>query len=314
MITHSYRIKGTSTLSIAIAAFACAVLLSCTVIPTSASASTGLTVQPIKMSYTLTPGQTVTDTINLTNAGDDTVVYPNVEDFVPLAGTTNINVTDRSGGVTSVMDWVSVKEPSQFDFKKGEARVVQFTITVPKDAEPGGHFGVILFKAVDEASANQSLKIGTQVGVLILVTIPGNHLQKGHITAFKTDSFIQGGPVKFVTTFQNDGTVHFEPKGTIIIKNMFGRVVGSVPVQGQIVLPTGVRDIPSIWPANLLFGPYTAGISLYDGDGNLMTAQAVHFFALPVWYIVIFIGVFLVIYSIIVFLKKKVNFSVSLKK
>ena len=95
---------------------------------------------------------------------------------------------------------------------------------------------------------------------------------------------------------------------------MFGRVVGSVPVQGQIVLPTGQRDIESIWPANLLFGPYTATISLYDGEGTLMTADAVRFFALPILYIVIFLGIFIALYVVILFLKNKVNFSVSLKK
>ena len=311
-MTTNHHIAASRPATVAASFFLFAVIA---LVPaSSAQASIGLTVQPIKMSYTLTPGQTVTDSINLTNAGEDAVVFPKVEDFIPIAGSSNINFLDRSGGATSVLDWVSIKEPAQFDFKKGEAKVVEFTITVPKNAEPGGHFGVVFFKAVDKTAAAQSLKIGTQVGVLVLVTIPGNHLQKGKIIGFKTPSFIQHGPVDFTTTFENTGTVHFEPKGTVIIKNMFGRVVGSVPVQGQIVLPTGQRDIVSIWPANLLFGPYTATISLYDGEGTLMTADAVRFFALPVWYIVIFLGIFVLLYAVILFLKKKVNFSVSLKK
>jgi len=314
MINNSHSV---SSLASRIGAFGIAAFLLVFTISshaTPAHAGTGLTVQPIKMSYTLTPGQSVTDSINLTSAGGDAVVYPSVEDFAPIAGSNNINFLDRSGGATSVMDWVSIKTPTQFDFKQGEAKVVEFTITVPKNAEPGSHFGVILFNAVDKVSANQSLKIGTQVGVLVFVTVPGSHLQKGKIDSFKAPSFVQKGPIDFTIRFENTGTVHFEPKGTITIKNMFGRTVGSALVQGQVILPTGVRDIVATWPANLLFGPYTASINLYDGDGDLITADSVHFFALPIWYIIIFIIVFLALYAVIVFLKKKVNFSVSIKK
>jgi hypothetical protein len=283
---------------------------------TAEASGTGLTIQPVKASYTLTPGQSVTDNIILKNPSIDAFVTSSVQDFLPIAGSSNLEFVAKAAGVTSVVDWIKVDAPKGgFQFKAGADINIPYTLTVPKDAEPGSHFGVIFFLAQDaNGAAGQSLKIGTQVGMLVLVTVPGSHLQKGTIDSFTTSGFIQHGPVHFDITFENTGTVYFEPKGTITITNMFGSTVGTVPVNGQVVLPTGKRDITADWPVNLLFGPYNAAISLYDGDGNVISANNVHFFAFPVWYIVSILILLILLYVIFVFLKRKVSFSVSLKK
>ncbi len=282
---------------------------------TANAASTGLTIQPVKASYTLNPGESITDAIILKNPGIDAVVTPTVQDFIPVKGSSNLEFVSKAAGVTSVVDWIKIDAPAGgFPFKSGSDISIPYTLTVPKDAEPGSHFGVIFFKAEDASAKSGALKIATQVGMLVLVTVPGSHLQKGTINSFTTDSFIQHGPVDFKILFDNTGTVYFEPKGTITITNMFGHKVGDVSVNGQVVLPTGEREIDTQWPANLLFGPYNATVSLYDGEGSLITANSVHFFAVPIWYILSLLVILVILYVIFVFLKNKVSFSVSLKK
>ena len=307
-MTHTRR----NIASIAITALAAFFLLS----PLFSQAATGLTVQPVKFLYTVNPGQSVTGNISVTNAGgSEALVTPSVQDFVPTAGSSNIQFVGKAPGVTSVEDWVAIQAPPQgFNLKIGETRQVRFTITAPKDAEPGSHFGVVLFRATDASEAGQSLKVGTQLGVLVLVTIPGSHLEKGKIDSFTTKGFIQKGPVSFDVMFENTGTAYFQPQGTITITNLFGKMVGTVPVNGQIVLPSGNRDITATWPAGFLLGPYTASLSLANSAGDSVGTATVHFFALPIWYILAVIAILVIIYLIIIFLKKKVNFSVSLKK
>jgi len=290
------------------------VLLSLTVSYGVAEASTGLTIQPVKVSYTINPGEKVTGTITLTNAASAAMVYSSIEDFIPTAGSSGIQFVGRAPGVTSVRDWITLDSSKDFSFKVSETKDITFTISVPKDAEPGSHFGVIFFKAVDEKAVSAQLKIGTQIGMLVLVTVPGNRLQQGRIDAFSAPGFVQKGPVSFTISFENTGTVYFEPKGEIVVRNIFGKIVATVPVEGQVVLPTGVRDISVVWPAGFILGPYSAGLSLYDGDHNLLTADTIHFFALPIWYLLSFIVILVALYAILVFLKHKVNFSVSLKK
>ena len=282
---------------------------------TKTDAGTGLTIQPVKISQTINPGDEIQGKIYLANASeDDVIVTLKVEDFIPSAGTSNIQFIGRAPGLTTVRDWVSVDEKTEFVFKKGEDKTIPYTIRVPKDAEPGGHFGVVFFKAVKKSDSEQQLKVGTQVGMLIFVTVPGNHLQKGEVKAFTAPKFLTSGPVPFILTFENQGTVHFEPKGSITIKNIFGKTVASVPIEGQVVLPTGIKDLHVQWLRTLLFGRYTADVALYDGDGALMSAESLKFWVLPIGYIIGVLVAFILLFLFFRFLSKKLSFSISVKK
>jgi hypothetical protein len=283
--------------------------------PMLAHGATGLSIQPVKISQTLKPGQEVSGKILLSNASDEDVnVDVKVEDFIPTAGAESLQFVGRAPGVTSVRDWVTLEGGSTFLFKKGESREIGYTIKAPLDAEPGGHFGVAFFKATKASEANAELKVGTQVGMLMLVSIPGNHLQKGNILEFTAPKFLQVGPVPFTIKFENTGTVHFEPKGTIKITNMLGKEVGSVPIEGQVVLPTGVKNLNLQWNTKgFLLGRYTATANIFDGEGNELSGGTISFWAVPIWYVIGFIVCFVVLFFIIKFLKSRVSISINVK-
>lgn len=283
--------------------------------PALAFASTGLSIQPVKVSVTLNPGEIAEGTILLTNASDEAVqVDSSVQDFIPLAGADTIQFVGRAPGVTTVRDWITLDMPATSPLGKSEAKEVHYTVRAPADAEPGGHFGVAFFKAVP-GTATGSLRVGTQVGVLIFVTVPGNHLQKGTIRDFSVPAFVQGGPVPFLMNFENTGTVHFEPKGTITIRNMFGQIAGIVPIEGQVVLPTGIKKMQFDWnPKGFIIGAYTASASVVDGEGNQLTSSAVTFYAAPLWYMGAFFATLIIVYLILRLIRSRLSFSVSVRK
>ncbi len=281
-----------------------------------ANAGMGLTIQPVKISQTLKPGESVSGVISLANASEKEIkVDVKVEDFIPLAGGEGVQFVGRAPGLSTVRDWITIGGNQVFTFGKNESRNIPYTITAPDNAEPGSHFGVAFFKASELQEGDQQLKVSTQVGVLIFVTIPGSHLQKGKILDFSSPKFIQKGPVNFKIKFENTGTVHFEPKGSIKITNIFGKEVGEVPVQGQVVLPTGVRDLAAQWNAgSFLLGRYKAELSIIDGESNILTAESIAFYAFPVWYILGFLLTIAVLFFILKFLRSRLKISVSLKK
>ena len=281
-------------------------------IPLTASATTGLSIQPVKIDETISPGNSLTGQILLQNASDGPVdVAVNIDDFVPNAGADSIQFVGRTQGVTSVRDWITINEPASFKLKVGEQIEIPYTITAPLNAEPGGHYGVMLFNATPQGTSTGSLKVGTQVGMIVLISIPGSHLEKGNILGFTAPSFLQQGPVPFAIKFQNTGTVHFEPKGSIVITNMLGQKAGEVPITGQVVLPTSIKDLSFMWQTNgFQIGQYKAAATVVDGDGNVLTTQTVSFWILPVWYIVGFLIILLVIYFIIRYIRKHVRISV----
>jgi hypothetical protein len=275
------------------------------------SADAGLSIQPIKVSQTLKPGDEVTGFFTLTNAGNERVeVTLTVEDFVPTAGTSNINFIGRAEGVTTVRDWISLNYDQVFQFDPGEAKNIPYTIRAPANAEPGGHFGVVFFKAT-QVNAEGQLKVGTRVGSLVFITVPGNQLQKGKIVDFSAPRFLQKSPVPFKIKFENTGTVHYEPKGEVTIKNIFGREVGVVPVSGYAVLPTGVRDLDVEWQTEkILLGLYSASATIKDGEGNTLTTQELSFIVVPVYLILgVIVGIF-VTFRLLLFIKRRVRIQV----
>ena len=292
-------------------------VLCITSVASTAHAGTGLTIQPIKISQTMKPGERVSGQILLSNAStDDTIVEMSIEDFVPTAGSDTFQFVGRAPGVSTVRDWIKFDDSKLiFNFKQGDSRYIPYTITAPATAEPGSHFGVLFFKATRAADADLQIKVGTRVGVLVFVTIPGKFEQKGTMKSFSAPLFVQGGPVPFQISFENTGTVHFEPKGLIDIKNMFGSKIASVPIEGFAVLPTGVKDMHFVWNVSgWLLGRYVATASVFDTDGNLLSMKSTVFYAFPIWYILGFLITLLILFFIIRWAKTRFKFSVSLKK
>jgi hypothetical protein len=266
----------------------------------SVYAQTGLTIQPVSISHTMSAGQSVEGEITLINESDSSIeVETAVEDFIPTAGTDDVAFVGRAEGNTTVRDWITLDIPETFTFAKGERRTISYTITAPSNPEPGSHFGVAFFKAAG-ADENETLKVGTRVGTLFYVTIPGNFLQKGRILDFSGPRFVEKGPVPFTIKFENTGTVHFEPKGTITVRNIFGTVVGEVPIEGQAVLPTGVRDLKASWHVeSVLLGKYEASLRIVDGEGNELSAESLTFYAFPVQYALYFLLVVILFFVLI---------------
>ena len=272
-------------------------------------AATGLTIFPVRVSLTLEPGETKEGTITLENNSEEEVtVEMAVEDFIPTAGETGIQFVGRAEGVTTVRDWITLDAPNKFSFGVGEKRTFRYTVTAPDDAEPGGHFGVVFFKALGQNNEGESLKVGTRVGSLFFVTIPGDFLRSGVVHSFWAPVFLTGSPVSFAIDYENTGTVHFEPRGTIEIFNMVGKKVGETRVEGQVVLPTGRRTLRAQWdPQRILLGRYRATLTMRDGDGNALSTDEAVFYAFPVWYGVLFLVGFLFFYLLVRFVRSHVE-------
>lgn len=275
------------------------------------AANIGLSIQPLKAIHTLNPGESVSGNVQVINAGDSAVtVETKIEDFVPLAGTYQIQFVGRAPGISTVRDWITLDVPKSFVLAKGERKDVSYTINTPANAEPGGHFGVAFFKTSELSKNAQQLRVGAQVGMLILVTIPGSHLEKGNVLDFTGPFFVKKSPIHFTVKFENTGTVHFEPKGTISITNMFGKEIGMVPVNGQVVLPTGIKDlVASVDFGGVLIGRYTAHLKMFDGEGNELTAKNISFYAFPLWYAIAFLITTLALFFGIRYVKKNIKIS-----
>ena len=221
--------------------------------------------------------------------------------------------------------WISFpKDP--ITLKPGERSNLLFSIYVPLDGDPGGHYGGIIFSSTPPEERAGTVGVGEQLAAIMLLRVSGDIIEQGRIEEF---GFYGGKrifthlPVNFFVRFKNEGTIHVRPVGNAFITNMIGGQSASIKVNTQLgsVLPNSIRRYYFDWKKgddieresefkkelrNFGLGRYRATVVLnYGKEGQTVTAERT-FWVFP-WILMIlgFVG-----FVFLAFLLKMYNRSV----
>lgn len=238
------------------------------------------------------PGSLFSGSVKVTNpnTSTDLLVSVNVEDFAAKGEDGEQTFIDpaENNSSYSLAKWLTVSEKS-FSLKANESKTINYTVNVPANATPGGHYGVIFFSpslaSKDESNANAVLAI-PKIGSLVLFTVPGAISYIGNISSFEAgtkdgDTFTakklfinSNNVVDYLTKFQNSSTNHVKPLGDIVIKNMFGKEVAKLKVNEKEgnVLPDSIRKFENQSEIKHGFGLYEASVALTYGENKSSTA------------------------------------------
>ena len=112
-----------------------------------ASVSTqGLEISPTLFELSADKGRVYNVTIKLRNLTSSTVnYYLNVNDFnaTDETGSPHVVFDSKLPATASIISWVSA--PAQLKLESMKSGQITAKITIPNNAEPGGHYGVISF-------------------------------------------------------------------------------------------------------------------------------------------------------------------------
>lgn len=213
-----------------------------------------LTVIPPSVEFTADPGQTIQTEVKLYNeTASSMTLYSDVRNFSAKdeSGTPTFDFTTEP---TDLATWIDVSE-EPLVIGAGERVSIPVTITVPNDAEPGGHYAVLFYgnQPPSDGGATQ-IAIGSKVGSLFLVRVSGEIVENGSIASFGLGDkqFATHLPVVFGLRFNNSGNVHVRPTGTITVTNMFGKTSTTLelnPNKGA-TLPGTIRNYQTTWEKN----------------------------------------------------------------
>jgi hypothetical protein len=248
----------------------------------------GLAITPFIIETTVAPGKTTTEKIVLDNTTNETLTYDlSINDFAPdkVTGQPKFLLTGETANPKySLSSWISVTTQPSFTLAPNGHTEVAFTIAPPEDAEPGTHYGGILFATKPGLVSKSGPSVTEKAGTIILVKI-GTANEQGAITKFYNESVVGSDTTeRFAVTFHNFGNVHLKPKGEIYIKNMFGKVVGNVYVNrdATIILPENEREYETFWTkSRFAFGRYTAESIMYFGNPKIEVREKIAFWILP---------------------------------
>jgi len=229
----------------------------------------GLTITPPKFEYTVDPGETLNGIVKLTNGGETLLsLTSDVQDFVAGNETGTPSFVSDADNSISLRSWITVNDNQPVVLEAGEKKEIPFTINIPNEAEPGGHYGAIFFQP---PAGEGQVAVVQKIGALVLIRVSGEIREEGNLNYFGTyageksdkileelakTSFFENFPVSFAIRFENTGNTHVKPTGKIELYN-FGQKLSSVGVE-TILNPQGVvidQTIVDYLPVN-------------DGRGN----------------------------------------------
>jgi hypothetical protein len=273
----------------------------------AATTGQGLTISPPLSELKFEPGKSYHQTIKINNPTQDVVTFYPVARNFSASGETGVPAIESPGSDATygLASWISFSQ-TKIALTPQQETEFKYTITVPNNAEPGGHYAAVLFASeppkADDTSTQVSL--ASMVGSLILGSVSGNVIEKGQVVEFSSNGrFFAKFPVDFILRIQNSGNVHFSPKGEVTVSN-WGKKVSSQdmnPQKGNI-LPNSIRKFDDLKYAGKWydFGKFTVRLSANYGDGSLPLTGSFSFWLIPWWLIVAVLLVIVIIILTIV--------------
>jgi len=239
-----------------------------------------ITVGPAKVEHSVDPGDVIKGEFYLLNElGYTQTFYPSFEKFVEDEGQKKFLKEESEIG-----EWTKIS--SSVTLEPGEERLIPYTISVPDNAPPGGHFAVAWWSTAPPSKDSSKLvSIVTRAGILILMRVSGDIKEEARILNFQANAKLHWSlPVVFSTTFMNEGNVYMKPAGTISIANIFGKPRAAVEMNRNTlqVLPASKRSFNEAWnPDTFVFGPYKATLTFTYGESKKEVSQALWFWVVP---------------------------------
>lgn len=259
---------------------------------------------PGKINVNIQPGDTFTQTFRIGNySGADKTLYFYVQDFTVIneAGTPTFfenDALDEEAKRFALSQWVQLPYES-LTVENNKVVEIDALITVPTDAEAGGHYGAFFVQTQRPDSEGTAIGSVGRIASLMLINVPGDVEENIDIVNAFTDKSVYFGDdpeVNFVTMLKNTGNVHGIPVGAFNVSGGFaarsksvifnqdqGAVLPGAPerrIETKFALDSKGGIVPPI-------GKFTIDLVARYGTSNLPLETTIFFWLLPARFIAV---------------------------
>lgn len=245
-----------------------------------------ITIVPPSETLTVKPGYKSEGQLKVINDSDETLTFSaGTQDFIveDTVGTPDFLPKDTLGKPYSAAAWIGVV-PDNFTIAPHQKALLRYYLQVPTTARPGGHYAGVLYAPTTTFGGKGSgPAVQTQIGTLFAIDVAGPIHEEAVVTKFKAEhGFYEYGPANILTQIKNMGDLHIKPLGTVTVYDMFGRKLGTLPLDQHNIFPTASRDFVNIFGQHLMIGPFTAKFAAsYGREGNLPLTASMTFWVFP---------------------------------
>lgn len=306
------------------------------------TSSSSLSISP-KKNYVIEPGDSVKDTLNISNLDDSSTLYLSLRvidfSYTDHSGTAKLMTAQDAPQTTwSLRSMMSV--PESVEVAPGKSKQVPISVSVPQGHGAGSYYSAIMYSSGTGQGAGQ-VGLNASGVTLVFVNIPGKvkeNLQFTHLGAYDRSAngdlsgyhyFNAKMPDAIGYTLKNSGNVVEAPSGSITLRDIFGRTttinevnpVGSLALIGQertytacIKLTDEKVDVGgssaeagTCQNPGLWPGYYRVSADLYYGQNGNLTQEVTKtagFWYLPWWFLIVS---FIVIVVLVFFIRRTYN-------
>ncbi len=198
-----------------------------------------------------------------------------------------------------------------------EEKTLLLNLDISKDEPEFDHYFSVLFISKDNLNNLNTSQITTAgIASNVLVSIGKNSKPEGFLSEFTSPFLLAKGPVPFQVLVQNTGKHYIKPNGSIVIRNMFGQVVGNIKLLPVNILSNSSRYLPdsslssiiyATWPEKFILGPYTAELTIALSPDGPLFKKTINFIGLPTSILISLIITCLLLALIVYRVKRKLK-------
>ncbi|MFY9228155.1 MAG: hypothetical protein WAO28_02410 [Candidatus Microsaccharimonas sp.] len=279
-----------------------------------------LEIGPPVVSITGNPGQTVEATISLRDVSTtDLYITGQINDFEANGedGTPKVILDDKTTPY-SFKSWVKPIDP--LTLKPKQIKTIKVSISIPANASPGGYYGIVRFTGVPPELKGSGVSLNASLGSLIFLKVSGQAKEELTLTEFSANtggnasSLLEGAPLNFVQRVKNTGNTFEQPVGLVTVKDMFGKVVATLPINEgkRLILSDSTRKFEqkldsTVIGDKILFGKYTAELVMTYGTSNTEIKKEITIWIIPYKLIGGAVIALIIIFFILRFLVRRYN-------
>jgi len=226
----------------------------------AAASRESITLSPTSANLTIDAGKSVSG--KLTIVDDGTTDY----DFLVYArpySIQNNNYDDPNfTAITNTADsyqWVQFPQ-TKFHIKAGQTEYVNYVVSVPANAAPGGHYGVIFAEVQPTGTAaGGTITTKKRVGMVMYTTVNGAVTLAGTSAGSSVPFWQAEAPLHTTVAAKNTGNTHFTDTVQLTVSDLFGHAKYQATKE-YVVLPQTTRTMSVDWQTAPWFGLYKVAI------------------------------------------------------
>ncbi|RYF72753.1 MAG: hypothetical protein EOO39_11605 [Cytophagaceae bacterium] len=274
--------KGSITSKVFLVALTLSIFIGTSITqPVSAQVTSdeSITLSPVSSKYKVDAGETVSDKLTVVNDGKtayDFIVYSRPYSVTNEAYEPNFTDTPKNADAYS---WVRFAK-TKFHLEAGATIEVPYTVTVPQQAAPGGHYGVLFAETqpIENQTGGNSVVRKKRVGSILYATVNGQYITSGEVTSTNIPFWQLQPPLHAESSVKNTGNSDFTNDIVYTVKDVFGNVKYKDTKQ-YTVLPQTTRVFSLDWQESSWFGFYK--VELEQTVLDKKTADSSYVLVLP---------------------------------